>query len=550
MSQIPKLPSSPASTPAENANTTPNSAKDPKNSLLQTSSTKGPVPGTQESAYLQLPSTSILPQLAKNIAVGDLIQFTVRGRNLEGLGLLYMMGQLIQAKIPDHVVAGDRVHAQISVEGERIIFKIVDIVSRADGGRIPPNYENPVQVLMSIPETLSAKVEDLLFKLAPFIPDSSLKIPHKLPNSSAMIPFGSENATTNNLPTAVKSLLETLKNILPESNQTLIDAQNLSTALQKLTSPETTNSMKEFQLKLSNLLEQNNPSREARFITSLQEQLKILSSESATSPLSSNIKITQTLDRIFNALAQELNRDLPESEISARGRYIDTLKITLARLKDISTDKAKIASGDITKLNNFLENTFQELGFTTQSGSTSIPPQLHRELRTLLTTVEQFTSTQEMMQRLEPILQGLRQPELILFPFLFQGLFSFGELVVDPDAGRHLRDNKGDDENTRKNNKDNETEDGKNDGFIPSLHYQAQLPLPSLGKVQIGSLQSKDEIRLSLQFEDEEKAEFIKGELSELRQNLADLGFAKVDIISESEMESAIIPEKPIEVRV
>jgi len=522
MSDIPSIP--PGSTQA---------------STSATSTTTGEAPTS-----LRLPSTPVLPQLAKDISIGDTVQFLVRGKTPEGLGVLYMMGQLVQAKIPEHVNIGDKVRAQIGLEGQQIIFKILDVISKG-GSQINSSldlaFENPVKIFMSLPETIKAKVEEALYKIISFLPNANLEVQGQLPNNTAPFPGSSAVAINKEL----QALHELMSASFPDEAQ-LMNGTQLSAALQKLTSLGTTEALKEIQKQLSTLLQQLSPPAESRFLSTLQTQINTLASNFIAGTTSAEVTI-QNLDKIIRALSQEINSGM-HSGTSDKSTYLDTLKITLSQLKELAGKPDKLIPESFSKTLQFLHS--QEVAISGAELSTKtqaqLPAPLHRELRTLLTSIEQFTATQELLQRLEPVLQSLRQPELLLFPFIFQGLFSFGEIVIDPDAHRRQKKQQEQEENEKEKPDD---KDSKRNIQGTLLQYHAQLPLPNLGNVHIASLQSSNDIELKLQLQDKEKAEFIREHLADLRTELKSLGFSKMVIQSESDQETAIVPEIPIVVR-
>lgn len=510
----------------------------------QTPTTAASTTTGEASSSLRLPSTPVLPQLAKDISIGDTVQFLVRGKTPEGLGVLYMMGQLVQAKIPEHVNIGDKVRAQIGLEGQQIIFKILDVISKG-GSQINTSqdltFDNPVKIFMSLPDTIKAKVEEALYKIIPFLPNANLEVQEQLPNNTAPFPGTAAVAINKEL----QDLHELMSASFPNEAQ-LMNGTQLSAALQKLTSSGTTEALKEIQKQLSTLLQQLSPSTESRFLTTLQTQINTLASNFIAGTTSAELTM-QNLDKIIRALSQEINNGT-HSSTGEKSAYLDTLKITLSQLKDLAGKPDKLTPESFSKTLQFLHS--QEVAMTgtqiSNSAQAQLPAALHRELRTLLTSIEQFTATQELLQRLEPILQSLRQPELILFPFIFQGLFSFGEIIIDPDA--HRRQKKQQEHEADEKNKPEDNDSKRNiQGTL--LQYHAQIPLPNLGNVQIASLQSKNEIELKLHFQDKEKAEFIREHLTDLRTELQALGFSKMEIQSESDQETAIVPEVPIVVR-
>jgi hypothetical protein len=490
----------------------------------------------QAGTSLQISGTSILPQLAKDLSMGDTISFTIRGRTPEGLGILYMLGQLVEAKIPDHLKTGDRVQALIGFENQQIIFKILSLTGpSSEASTQSVHFEKAFQNLTSLPDIIRSKVEEMLYKIAPFLPDNSQNIPHILPHHSSPLPMvNTGNETQGTIHSALIKILTSLEAIFPP-DLSLTNGSDVFKNIQKLLSPGTTDALKVIQNEIATLLKENTASPEYKFLTTLIDQLSTLATKVENQQIS-NDAFKNVLERIFKAVEQEINK---LASIPSKENMSTTLKIAFTMLKEIYTSPEP-QEKSLSKVMQFLTDHLNQNNQNTFiSQENQLSPRILKEVKTLLTSIEQFTQTQELLQRLEPILLAMKQPELLLFPFLFQGFFSFGELLVDPDAQRK--------DSGKKNDQEDEEQEDKEPP--PNLQqFQAQIPLPNLGMVRFSSVQSGDEMELRLMFEDQERSDFINSEVSDLRHELQGLGFSKLEIITQGETENLLTPETPIKV--
>ncbi len=489
----------------------------------------------QTSSNIQIASTSILPQLAKDLSIGEIINFTVRGKTPEGLGMLYFLGQLIQAKIPDHLKVGDRVQAQIGYENEQILFKILSVLGKEN--ETGSNFKVSQQNFGTLTQHLSKTVEEILFTLSKFLPGTQGTLPANLPNNTAPIP---SYLTPLDPPlTELRDTLAKLFSLLP-SQEDITQSSTFLPKLQDLLKLSTTNAMKEISKELSIFLKNHTIPQEQKFILTLLEQLQTLGSKLESISVSqtgisqegvSRESFRNSLDIIIRALEQEITKGIKEGSKEnikdvTKETFQTTLKVVTALLKEAYMSSEPSAAS-IRKIIDYIQANTIQAGTTPLDAETAISPRILGEVRTLVTTLEQFSYTQELFLRLEPILQSMKQPELLLFPFLFQGVFSFGELLIDPDRRRSPGDKK------QKNEEDTEKEKTE----VPIMQYQAMLPLPHLGIVRFNTVQSNEEITLKLSFEDVEKAAFVEEQIRDLRNELSKLGFNKLDISARGDEE-------------
>lgn len=489
--------------------------------------------GTQNS--IQVSSTSILPHVAKDFSIGEIINFTVRGRAPDGSGLLYLLGQLVHAKIPEHLKTGDRVKAQIAYENDTLLFKILSVLGK-ESSQISINSalnsslsNNPSLSSQSIKNHISNLIEEMLYTISEFLPNENGIIPNALSKNSSFLSFiNTKNEINNNQAQFEKLLLvlSKLSSTIPSSND-LTDGKNLFTKLTKLFSSSTNETLKQISTELKELIKENAPSAEQKFLATLIEQLSKLD-KSLESTQFSRESFKLSVDRIINALQQEIKKENSSLLRNAHDNSLSTtIKVVTTLLREAQMS-SETSNQTIRKIIDYIQSNSKLNDVLPFNGDTEINNSVMKEVKTLINTIDRLTYTQEMLIRLEPVLQSMRQPELLLFPFLFQGFFSLGELIIDPDS-RRSNDNK-------KKKEDNSGEDGSNEkNEIPKLQYQAILPLPHLGIVRFNTLQSETELELNLSFDNQEKSSFIENNVSDLRKELAKLGFSKLSINSKGE---------------
>ncbi len=141
-----------------------------------------------------------------------------------------------------------------------------------------------------------------------------------------------------------------------------------------------------------------------------------------------------------------------------------------------------------------------------------------------------MAGNQEMLNQLNPLMQALGEPALILFPSLFQGLLAHSELLVQPRDGGQQR-NRG----KKKGSKDGSDADSDSDDGPDTSGYQRVqmcVPLPTLGLVGVDVAHRESEILVRLTVPDEDVARFLLDQLEYLATVLKDIGFEKAELVA------------------
>ena len=120
-------------------------------------------------------------------------------------------------------------------------------------------------------------------------------------------------------------------------------------------------------------------------------------------------------------------------------------------------------------------NTLEQHGLTASNDKTSFNLKLSGELQNLANRFDQIAQTQETMTQLNPLMQTLGEPALVLFPFLFQGLVSHSEISIEPRGGKDQVDP----------DQENEEQEG-GDGAEPYQRIQVSVPAAEHGNGRCG----------------------------------------------------------------
>lgn len=487
-----------------------------------TAQTQATTTATQPQS-LQLPSTTIIPGLAKDINVGDTINFVMRGRSPDGLGLLYMFGQLVKASVPDHINTGDKVQAKIEKQGDKVLFKILGINSKLPDQNIPT--EQILQKLsISLPEKIERQVSSLLLKLAPYLPDQSLQTHAPIKDLTTNI---NNIASSNN-----KELLQILTDLkkLFSTDSALTNSAQLINQLKQNITPETLLKSHDLLGKIQKFIESQTGQPELRFFGKILDELKNISKSLGDKPSSEALtKAFNDIEKLVKVLTHEAETESLGKTTKKNFQYFDSVKIIRSELNQILSDKSQLTEANLNKIENLLSK-LQPEAKTFQSNQ-AISTDSLRDLYNLASAMEQFNTVAALMSQLEPIMGMMQAPELILFPFIFQGFMSFAEVAIDPNA--HKKNNQG----KQQGNKEDTEEDPK-EGIKksknPMYRYTTSLQLPNLGFVSVSSLHEDKKIDIKINVEDQEKSKFIMSKMEDLKTELASSGVSIRDFYTEA----------------
>lgn len=403
------------------------------------------------------------------MAIGAILPVLVREGSQGEKGLISIGGQLIPAKLPGNLQAGDRLVAQVLDGGQQLIFKILDIKRPA-----VPTPGGPSFVLTRQLETLVK--EGLLDKLTSM---KSFALPENVPG----------------LPAQLQTLFPQIEG--PEHFQVA------SAALRQLQS-----------------------ALQGEFTATFEQALKTMRS------LSQNTSMTQA-SRLTSALAENLSQlfDRPLGEQEAQkslARIIDTLTKAIKDNKVESPEKESLKkvltelkqlSASAKDLKGAIETILKQTDLPTTQNVVNSNQAAQQKLQAAMSQLEQMTHLHSTLQQLNPLMHSLGEPALILFPFLAHGLLSHGEVSIDPDA--HKKQQQGSNDNA---SEEQNTESGK-----PYQRVSIHVPLPNLGEVFVEVAHRDQEILVTLITPDDQVASFINENFVELEALFRSQGFTKAE---------------------
>lgn len=458
---------------------------------------------------LQIKSTQILPTPTPDLKIGDLIQFLVKDIKANNVGLLYFFGNLIEAKLPPGLKSGDIVKAEVQKQNDSVIFKIKEILASAADTSTNPDKGFILETDSSLTEFLSHKVEFLLKSLDAVLNKNKIYGPHTDGNEN-LLPFPTiaPEDMNNSVLRELEKSLQILQKVIPK-DLLLSDSKKIETALKAIHDGSIVEDLQVTINQLNATLNNTGISHEGKFLIELVKRLYPLKDVLVDSEIGGNFEgINPELKKLLSIITREIDNSNSSlvtqtpSKISFRST-LQQIKASLENLQNIENrdDKSSLLESLIKQTEGQISSAFpNEL-----QGKEDIL----NNTKKMLGTLESLVQSQEMLNRLEPILQTLKEPQLLLFPFLLSGMFGFGELIVDPDASKQTQDqgNRARRESTKK-----------------TFAYQGVVPLPNLGQVQFNAIQTETEIELSFSLEDEEKKTFFESNLGDLRSELLSAG--------------------------
>ena len=145
-----------------------------------------------------------------------------------------------------------------------------------------------------------------------------------------------------------------------------------------------------------------------------------------------------------------------------------------------------------------------------------LDPKSLADLSQIANRFEQMAASQETLAKMNPVMQALGEPALILFPFLMQGLVSHSEVTIE----------------TKKRVEDEEDGGGKGGNREPFQRIQVAVPLPNLGTIDVDIAHRTEEIWVRFTVSDPEIGKFLLEKLEALSPVLRDYGFKKAELVA------------------
>lgn len=419
--------------------------------------------------------TEALPVLK----VGEVLRFTVRQNQGNGQGLIFLNGQLIQAALPPALAAGSRILAKLAEVDSQVVFRILD-------------QQHPLAPLPGGPAAaLAQQLESIIRQAGP----AGLQPPRAFP-------FGENLRNLIQLSPELTALFSSL------STAQLTDAETLISRLALAGQGELAPALREAAKAVRRMLDTIADPATQRFLSALNAELE---------KLLTNQNSEQSVKNQLGHLIAVLTRELKEGKADERPRGL--LESVLKDLRN--------ARSSPEELKQFLENATHRIemsGVALRGDPSDGDGMLAARLQQTATSLEQMAATQETLRQLNPLMQSLGEPALILFPFLFQGLISHTEVTIDPKGGR---------KQGGKHGKDDDGGEDRSEGSRESYQrIQVSVPLPSLGQIDVDIAHRDKEILVRLTTPDSAKAEFLLEQLEHLAALLREQGFERAELVA------------------
>ena len=425
--------------------------------------------------------SAVLPTLA----IGEPVSFTVRKNPQNGKGQIALRGALIEADLPKHLKEGDKVSTMLQKAGDVISFKILGIDVPSIGTATKTN---------NIAQQLTASVRGTGTGLKP-----------------QLLMGLEENLTEIGIPKAeINKLITTLGNV-----DTLTNPKKMFSQLTKYTSGEMTDNLKQSVETLKTIVEKEvakqakNPIPSQNLLPSPGQALTIELRNEILATINQsagrNFEGASTIDRIVERFTWELkeNKEISVKEKSSLGKLLNSLDTLKQRPLEVRTALQNLAE----QLHSQLPNSKDDL----TKSKEAVP-----KLRETIVRLEQIIATQELLNQLNPVMQALGEPALVLFPFLFQGMLAHAEVTLEPD---------------RPWNKKDLTEEEKNDSDKePYQRIQMSIPLPAIGEIGIDIAHRKEEILVRLLAASPEIVSFISERAKTLKESLLEGGYKNAEL--------------------
>jgi len=460
---------------------------------------------------IQIPVTEVLPGVQPIISVGEVLRMLVRS-NDQGQGQLYYRGMLIAAQLPDTLAAGDKILAKVTDAGTQLVLKLLDAQKGTTPG--PKTEAASGQVQAQLAEEFEAILRDAAN------PALRLSNPVTLPQVMSSVPLPQVSKTdvpaqqgataaaqkpAEEITVALQKLFASLV-----SSDQLKDPQIALTKLLDTTAGKVAVSLRTAAEQISKLVDEPYQTSAGRFLEALQDELGKLLDDVTHDNKSSSKQLTI----LVNALTAELKsgKKAPENEQRL-------LQATLEDLTAAQNSPEQLAQKLETSLNRL-----NDPGRAVAQKFLALDPQMKNELKEITNRLEQLANSQETLNRLNPVMQALGEPALILFPFLAQGLLSHSQVTIESPIDRENG-------NGGERRDYDQGEEGEADS-APYQRIQVNVPLPAMGQVHVDIAHRKEEILVRFSVGNPEASAFLLEQLEHLAVTLKGLNFSRTELMT------------------
>lgn len=470
-------------------------------------------PQTPATVTIDHSRAALTLELLDALQIGKVLDVSVRP-DASGSGLqLLILGNLVTAALPKGTKSGDRLTVEVLSNTDQLKLKILEQKSST------PDSAKPQSVPIDF--EITRDLHGLLENLKTFTP-----VKQALPLSSNLEPakiresfsgdFSTQNLLLNLLeknqllsgqafenPSVLSKALQTSNT--NELIRTVIQAKE---ALIKLAggqaSPPAIDLIKNLQQTLSEALENKGPFAIPAATTSAEPKSKEFLLKILTT-------LGESLDETQNEIVRSKN---PRDKIIQE--FLSETKNELRQLRDEELTEPR--------LKDFYRKILQQI-----SSKLELTPKRVEDAENLskaiklISSLENLSKTQETLEKLNPLMQSMGEPALILFPTIAQGLLTKWEMTVKVDS-----------------------EDKNNPGRKSVECFQRiqlNIPLPNMGSVQADLAFRKKELYLNLIFSSPEASKFVEERRDKLDILLRALGYDSTTIIIASGEPQAISPD-------
>ena len=438
-----------------------------------------PAPSSgQQSLQIEAKNLTNLPAPALN--VGDIVTLSVRQNPENGVGSVALRGLLINAQLPKDLGPGDKIQAQIVQQGAQVIFKLIEKIET-------PSTSN-VQL-----DTVK-QVEQQFREIFNSVSGPQLKLLQSGDLSSSL-------KGTGFLRGSMERLIANLLQNLP-AEEKLFTPQEILRELQKASSGEQVKVLRDLANSIRQFTSTQKKDPELIQLESLEAELSALLLDAAEN----NLNTAEQIRRLISP------SDTPKTGPKASAKQVESVKPFLQALERIITTVPEEQRPSAVSVLMNLRAQISEAA----ARSGALDGKTGEQLMRLAGQIDKLADAEEALNRLNPILQAIGEPAMVLFPFLFQGLLSHTEVSIRSGKEGMLDEEEG-------HNK-------KEQGMANRVKVSA--PLPHLGEIGVDVFLRDQQVWVKLSSPSKEVSKFIQSRLPELSKDLKAIGFEQPELMT------------------
>lgn len=496
-----------------------------------------------------LRDAQLLDEISALLAVGKELEVEVRQNKLTGEGGIFLKGQFLPAKLPEGSQPGDKLSVRVVKNTDALILQILPQASPSPAKLASTITidnlirgvlsDNQLATLRQLPRLLSPEAQPafplpgpLPGQAQPAADELFSEPPSAVADTLAKIVRSRLFVAEGEL-AAPKGLPETLARF--STDKVLAGVAEAKRSLERLSG----DGRAELRLgvlsaideQLSELLQALGPGpagdpfagQAARVPgESLASSLKLALAVSRYAQEAGNLRIVDRLARdlggavaknsplsfLFEALLNLQSSRLP-TESQADRDLATLVKELITDLAQHRDGKAEVDLKDtLSKHKNQIRDKFGDTGARLRD------EQSVRAAAQAMKGLEGLAEAQDILNRVNPVVQALGEPALVLIPALVQGFLSRWEIVVPP----HVPEEE---------DLEGEGEGGSRESF---QRLAMVVNLPALGDIRVDLAHRSKELLLNLTLGSSEGAAFVASQLPKLEGRLRELGFERASL--------------------